>query len=672
MDKSYPYFRELVRGKRDGYGLMFMSNGEVYAGQWAQDVRNGRGLQFYSSWGRYEGDFRFDMRSGWGMLVMRRRGTYFGQFLSNKKHGRGILIHPRGEVFAEWWNLGKLTRRLSLRDLLLYKKQSRELTNTSRLEKGSAGGGNKKEGTEEEGAEEEGTEEEGNKTSEVDKILDESKDRSSSYRRPNVLINVDHPQTTLPFGQTDSVIINQRTSVTPLISTDSSSAPVLQTLGWPNLKRRGVVNAVTRPFSEISHLVPIAEIGDSSSSENVFDKVPPDADENGELKAAAEENRHIRSSPSEAFASFDESSFDAKFIPQFSSVISTTASSSLQTPQQHTTSHYGSGAFSNGNQSSSYPQSSSYAQNSFCGRARSNSVMSAFVCAVGRREVERTESRNHELLSRYENESLNQQLERRTMTTCSSDSSYHQNQSQTSLISTGGEAGCYRQLSEPLDKRRHLRNDERSKSSPEISSLTRSQKEEGKDIHTSGNRTGQSGYYPRESGTEQRPGVGTLNKSGVEDLTSNGEIECDSTVFESNESQRCDEKIFQSDRGVMKIVNSSSLKDVQPQQKIELKIEQKIEQKMEERLITDSEINNERQYCQSISTKQDDCKDRQMRRISQSISSTISSMDDELLPELIKWTVEDVCEFLSCLGLPHLSPVFNRNQISGEGQATSR
>ena len=79
------YQGELFDFKRNGYGLFFWDNSQVYLGQWKDDFMEGIGMIFF----------------GFG-------GYLYGKFTKNKLNGPGVMIFPNGDIYASYWKNGKL------------------------------------------------------------------------------------------------------------------------------------------------------------------------------------------------------------------------------------------------------------------------------------------------------------------------------------------------------------------------------------------------------------------------------------------------------------------------------------------------------------------------------------------------------------------------------------
>jgi len=54
-------------------GILICANGDVYKGEWKNDLKNGKGLLTYSNGDTYEGDWLNDEKNGQGKEVIKYR-----------------------------------------------------------------------------------------------------------------------------------------------------------------------------------------------------------------------------------------------------------------------------------------------------------------------------------------------------------------------------------------------------------------------------------------------------------------------------------------------------------------------------------------------------------------------------------------------------------------------
>ena len=76
---------------RHGKGVCYYNNGDVYEGEWKNDLREGKGKMYYSNGNVYEGEWKNDRREGNGILYFCNGGVYTGEFKNNIISGYGKL-----------------------------------------------------------------------------------------------------------------------------------------------------------------------------------------------------------------------------------------------------------------------------------------------------------------------------------------------------------------------------------------------------------------------------------------------------------------------------------------------------------------------------------------------------------------------------------------------------
>ena len=104
---------EWYQGRKQGRGRMLYKNGEVYEGWFSSDKRNGSGT--YHGWGKeiwkdgsvYEGYYRAGVKEGKGVFNS-EIGVYDGQFADNKRHGMGELKFKNGDSYCGNWRQDKM------------------------------------------------------------------------------------------------------------------------------------------------------------------------------------------------------------------------------------------------------------------------------------------------------------------------------------------------------------------------------------------------------------------------------------------------------------------------------------------------------------------------------------------------------------------------------------
>jgi len=75
---------------KPGNGTMFYANGDVYTGEWINNVRHGYGTMSYSNGDIYVGKWEKNVRHGYGTMSYKNGVIYEGEWFNNsKKHRKG-------------------------------------------------------------------------------------------------------------------------------------------------------------------------------------------------------------------------------------------------------------------------------------------------------------------------------------------------------------------------------------------------------------------------------------------------------------------------------------------------------------------------------------------------------------------------------------------------------
>jgi hypothetical protein len=83
------YMGSFRNGYKQGRGVKFYANGDVYSGEWANDQRSGFGV------------YSFGPRSPWA------GDRYSGSWLLDQRHGKGVYTWAFGDQYDGMWNLGQ-------------------------------------------------------------------------------------------------------------------------------------------------------------------------------------------------------------------------------------------------------------------------------------------------------------------------------------------------------------------------------------------------------------------------------------------------------------------------------------------------------------------------------------------------------------------------------------
>ena len=110
------YVGETVAGKREGRGTYYFANGDVYVGEFKENVFHGVGSLkrgAFKEGGRpcvgrsYQGDFAGGVREGRGRFATGFGDLYEGGFLRDAYHGAGTMTYANGDRYEGAWAAGR-------------------------------------------------------------------------------------------------------------------------------------------------------------------------------------------------------------------------------------------------------------------------------------------------------------------------------------------------------------------------------------------------------------------------------------------------------------------------------------------------------------------------------------------------------------------------------------
>lgn len=92
---------------RQGYGVNLAPGGEVYAGEFGENVRSGHGAMLYPKQGLYVGFWKEGRRHGHGKMAYADGSTYEGAWAFGKRHGKGTFRYANGDSYVGSFFNGK-------------------------------------------------------------------------------------------------------------------------------------------------------------------------------------------------------------------------------------------------------------------------------------------------------------------------------------------------------------------------------------------------------------------------------------------------------------------------------------------------------------------------------------------------------------------------------------
>lgn len=122
-DEKSIYKGNWVMGMKQGRGILWDGDNNVYMGQWQNDRRNGQGTQAFGveDWvedshtefwlvdntENYTGNFKNDVFYGRGTYRWLDGTKYVGEWLANKKHGAGYYDYGDGNISRHRYEFDK-------------------------------------------------------------------------------------------------------------------------------------------------------------------------------------------------------------------------------------------------------------------------------------------------------------------------------------------------------------------------------------------------------------------------------------------------------------------------------------------------------------------------------------------------------------------------------------
>jgi hypothetical protein len=102
------YIGEFFEGKADGTGKYCTLEGYLYEGSWVDNLKQGKGLEITADKSTYEGEFDRGVKSGHGVFDSEDGRHYDGTWKHDVMEGYGTLTYPDGKMHEGPWENGKL------------------------------------------------------------------------------------------------------------------------------------------------------------------------------------------------------------------------------------------------------------------------------------------------------------------------------------------------------------------------------------------------------------------------------------------------------------------------------------------------------------------------------------------------------------------------------------
>ena len=96
---QYGYIGPEVNGKKSGVGTYKWKNGNIYEGEFYQDLMHGTGKLTIAGEGTYEGQFVKGKRTGKGTFLFVNGDIYTGEWTNDKMEGDGKYTFANGDYY---------------------------------------------------------------------------------------------------------------------------------------------------------------------------------------------------------------------------------------------------------------------------------------------------------------------------------------------------------------------------------------------------------------------------------------------------------------------------------------------------------------------------------------------------------------------------------------------
>ena len=84
----------------DGQGILTLSSGNKYEGEYKDGLKNGQGMYTYSNGDKYVGEFKYDKPHGHGTFTYSDGRKYVGEWKSGNQHGQGTFFWSNGDKYV--------------------------------------------------------------------------------------------------------------------------------------------------------------------------------------------------------------------------------------------------------------------------------------------------------------------------------------------------------------------------------------------------------------------------------------------------------------------------------------------------------------------------------------------------------------------------------------------
>lgn len=100
IETNGKYTGNRLDGKKTGTGTYVWNNGNIYEGEFSEDLMHGKGKLYIVGKGTYEGEFVEGKKSGQGTFNFTNGDTYKGAWLNDKMEGEGKYTFSNGDIYS--------------------------------------------------------------------------------------------------------------------------------------------------------------------------------------------------------------------------------------------------------------------------------------------------------------------------------------------------------------------------------------------------------------------------------------------------------------------------------------------------------------------------------------------------------------------------------------------
>ena len=98
-DNGNLYIGEFSNDLVDSEGVIFFKDGNYYAGGFLNEMHDGKGVLFIQGLSTYTGSFKCNMQHGYGEEQFANGGFFKGNYLKGEKEGEGQFHFPNGDTY---------------------------------------------------------------------------------------------------------------------------------------------------------------------------------------------------------------------------------------------------------------------------------------------------------------------------------------------------------------------------------------------------------------------------------------------------------------------------------------------------------------------------------------------------------------------------------------------